>query len=232
MLLFYCPNIINGDNFLNPEESRHCIKVLRKNTGDQIEITDGIGNFYIAILTEVNHRKCFYKILSSYPSKPKDYSIHIAIAPTKNTDRIEWFVEKSVEIGISKITFIQTAFSERKTINMDRIMRKAISAMKQSMRSYLPEFSRITKFTTFIDSVDEAGQKFIAHLDNEQTEHLQEVVMPESDKLIIIGPEGGFTNEEISLAKNKHFKPVKIGDHRLRTETAGIVACTMLNNII
>lgn len=231
MQLFFCPNILNGDFYLNPEESRHCAKVLRKKGREQIDISDGAGNFYHAELTIVNHKKCYFKILSSKATKPPKYSIHIAIAPTKNIDRIEWFIEKSVEIGISKISFIQTAYSERISINMDRIKKKAISAMKQSMRFYLPEISSIKKLPIFLDSIGNDYQKFVAHLEDSQTPNLEKMVTPKSDVLILIGPEGGFTNEEISLAIEKKFKLAKIGNYRLRTETAGIVVCTILNSI-
>lgn len=231
MQLFYCSNIAKGENFLNPEESRHCAKVLRKISGDQIDITDGFGKFYQASLTDVNHKKCLFDILSSNETEPNNHSIHIAIAPTKNTDRIEWFIEKSVEIGIDKISFIQTIHSERKTINIERIKRKAVSAMKQSMRSYLPEISIMTKLPSFMNSINDNGQKFIAHLENDRTPHLRQIVTSGSDVTILIGPEGGFEGDEISMAIDQQFKVVKIGNYRLRTETAGIAACTILNNI-
>ncbi|MCK5277718.1 MAG: 16S rRNA (uracil(1498)-N(3))-methyltransferase, partial [Cyclobacteriaceae bacterium] len=169
MQLFYCPWINKGDDFLDIEESRHCVKVLRKKTGDLINITDGLGNFYQAELADLNSKKCFFKILSSKSVKKNNYSIHIAIAPTKNSDRIEWFVEKAVEIGVDKISLIQTSYSERKTINLDRIKKKAISAMKQSVRAFLPELATMEKLSIFFNSAAE-DQKFIAHLEDETTE--------------------------------------------------------------
>ncbi|MCK5469194.1 MAG: 16S rRNA (uracil(1498)-N(3))-methyltransferase [Cyclobacteriaceae bacterium] len=230
MQLFYCPGINNGDDFLDIEESRHCVKVLRKKTGDLINITDGLGNFYQAELADLNSKKCFFKILSSKSVKKNNYSIHIAIAPTKNSDRIEWFIEKAVEIGVDKISLIQTSYSERKTINLDRIKKKAISAMKQSVRAFLPELATMEKLSIFFNSAAE-DQKFIAHLEDETTESLEHLVTPGTSYLILIGPEGGFSDEEISMAKSNQIKIVKIGNHRLRTETAGIVACSILNNI-
>jgi len=230
MQLFYCPGIDKGDDFLDREESRHCVKVLRKKTGDLIHITDGKGVFYQAQLTELNPRKCLFKVLSSESSKKNNYNIHIAIAPTKHSDRIEWFVEKAVEIGVDKISFIQTSYSERKTINLDRIRKKAVSAMKQSVRSFLPELESMEKLSFFLNS-EMGSHKYIAHLEGETTESLEHLANPGNCYLILVGPEGGFSDEEISMVKNKQFKVVKIGDHRLRTETAGIVACTILNNI-
>ena len=230
MQLFYCPWINKGDDFLDIEESRHCVKVLRKKTGDLINITDGLGNFYQAELADLNSKKCFFKILSSKSVKKNNYSIHIAIAPTKNSDRIEWFIEKAVEIGVDKISLIQTSYSERKTINPDRIKKKAVSAMKQSVRAFLPELATMEKLNNFINSQIE-DQKFIAHLESETTEYLEHLANPGNGYLILIGPEGGFSDEEISMAKSNQFKVVKMGDYRLRTETAGIVACAIFNNI-
>jgi 16S rRNA (uracil1498-N3)-methyltransferase len=230
MQLFYCPGINKGDDFLDVEESLHCVKVLRRKTGDLINITDGLGNYYQAQLTDLNPKCCFFKVVSSKPEKKKNYTLHIAIAPTKNSDRIEWFIEKVVEIGVDKISFIQTSYSERKTINLDRIKKKAVSAMKQSVRAFLPELAKMEKLNNFFSSVTE-DQKFIAHLEDETTEYLKNLVNPGNNYLILIGPEGGFSDEEILMAKRKQFQVVKIGDYRLRTETAGIVACTILNNI-
>jgi len=230
MQLFYCPDLKKGDNFLDPEESRHCIKVLRKKAGDLIQITDGIGHLCEARLKELNPKKCSFEIHSTIFSQKPGFSIHIAIALTKNTDRIEWFVEKTVEIGIDKISFIHTEYSERTRINLERMRKKAISAMKQSMRTHLPIISDVEKLDNFLATAKE-DQKFLAHLENQQTKILKNMASPGKSYLILIGPEGGFSPEEISLITQKEFLMVKIGDYRLRTETAGIVACTLLNDI-
>jgi 16S rRNA (uracil1498-N3)-methyltransferase len=230
MQLFYCPQINEGLDFLGTEESRHCVKVLRKKTGDVIHLTDGSGKFYEAQLTDLNQKKCTFKILSSTTENKNSFFIHIAIAPTKNSDRIEWFIEKAVEIGVDKISFLKTSFSERKSINLERIQKKAVSAMKQSVRARLPEFVGIEKLSIFLNSNTE-DQRFIAHLEGESTPNLRQLAFPGKNYLILIGPEGGFSDEEIVMIKEKQFKVAKIGDYRLRTETAGIVACTILNNI-
>ncbi len=230
MQLFYCPEIVEGQDYLDEEESRHCAIVLRKKAGDLIHITDGAGHLYTAQLTGLNPKKCPF-ILSEKEKKEKpSYFIQIAIAPTKNTDRIEWFVEKAVEIGIDKISFIRTAFSERKSINIERIRKKAISAMKQSIRVYLPEFEEIKELDAFLN-IRLDNQKFIAHLENIETPYLSERAWPNGNYTILIGPEGGFTQNELDLIRSNQFELVKIGNHRLRTETAGVVACTILNDI-
>lgn len=230
MQLFYCPEINENTGFLDLEESHHCVKVLRKKAGDLIHLTDGLGKFYEAQLIDLNPKKCAFNILSSTSENKKNYSIHIAIAPTKNADRIEWFIEKAVEIGVEKISFIQTTYTERKNINLGRIQKKAVSAMKQSVRATLPEIAPIEKFDAFLSSNAE-DQKFIAHLESDSTPSLDHLASPKKSYLILIGPEGGFSDEEIFLTKEKQFKIAKIGNYRLRTETAGIVACTMLNSI-
>ena len=230
MQLFYCPGLHGGDDFLNGEESLHCAKVLRKKTGDLIDITDGFGNFYKAQLSDLNPKKCFFKVLSSQSIPDNNYFIHIAIAPTKSSDRIEWFIEKAVEIGIDKISFIQTSHSERKSINLERVKKKAISAMKQSVRAFLPELVQMVDLNKLLTSGIE-DQKFIAHLESPTTEYLENAANPGKSYLLLIGPEGGFSDDELSKAKENQFSVVKIGDYRLRTETAGIVGCTTLNQI-
>ena len=230
MQLFYCPEILQGNTFLNPEESRHCVKVLRKNTGDYINITDGSGHMFECILDEINQKKCTFHINSQSTIQKPVFSVHIAISPTKNSDRIEWFVEKSVEIGIQKISFIQTSFSERKNINTERIQKKVISAMKQSGRTFMPEIFSMTSLSSFLNSV-EADQKFVAHLEDSKTEHLINLAKPNKNYLVIIGPEGGFSDLEINILKDKDYIIAKIGDYRLRTETAGVAVCAILNDI-
>ena len=230
MQLFYCPNIQDGQFFLNLEESRHCVRVLRKNVGDHIQITDGLGNIYEAELGDLNPKKCGFKLVSSRTTKKPDFSIHVAIAPTKNIDRIEWFVEKATEIGVNEISFIQTLFSERQSIKLDRIRKKAISAMKQSQRAFLPNFHEIIKLNPFISSVADS-EKYIAHLEDDTTSHLLDLAKPGKNYVILIGPEGGFSEDEVIMIKNSGYQVVKLGNARLRTETAGVVACSIFNDL-
>ncbi len=230
MQLFYCPEINDGVHSLGIEESRHCIRVLRKKEGDEIDITDGRGKIFKVELTDLSPKKCQFNILSYQTIKKEPFSVHIAFTPTKNADRTEWFIEKAVEIGINKITFIQTSYSERNKVNMERLRKKAISAMKQSVRAYLPEITGVEKLNEICGSNVE-DQKFIAHLDPASPGHLKDLAKKNSPYLILIGPEGGFSPEEIILAKSHGFLPVKLGEHRLRTETAGVVACSILNTL-
>lgn len=229
MNLFYLPEIANGHTHLDAEESRHVVKVLRKVTGDELAITDGKGFFYEARITNADAKKCSFEIVSKKEFPKKNYFIRIAIAPTKNADRMEWFVEKAVEIGIDKITFFQSKTSERKTINLERIEKIAISAMKQSQQAWLPIISGIGSFKELLK--EKADQKFIAYVDAANPEHLKNVAKPKGDYLILIGPEGDFSQDELKLALENKFQKVSLGTNRLRTETAGLVACQLLNFI-
>ena len=228
MQLFYQPDIIKGDHFLDAEESRHCTKVLRKREGDEINIVDGKGGSYKAVISDANHRKCSFTIKEAINQEQKNYSIHIAIAPTKNADRIEWFVEKAIEIGIDTITFIECEHSERGKVNLARLSKKAVSAMKQSLKSFLPDINSLQSFKSFTESVI-ADQKFIAYVDYSLPQHLKDAVQQKKDYVIVIGPEGDFSKAEIDLAYKNGFKAVSLGKSRLRTETAGLVACHIFN---
>ena len=227
MNLFYLPGIANGQTHLDAEESRHVVKVLRKVTGDELAITDGKGSFYQARITNADSKKCSFEIISKKELPKKNYFIHLAIAPTKNADRMEWFVEKAVEIGIDKITFFQSKTSERKTINLERIEKIAISAMKQSQQAWLPAVSGIISFNELMK--EKADQKFIAYVDAANPHHLKNVAKPKGDYLLLVGPEGDFSSEELQLALENKFQKVSLGTNRLRTETAGVVACHILN---
>lgn len=227
MNLSYLPEIANGHTHLDAEESRHVIKVLRKVTGDELAITDGKGFFYQARIANADAKKCSFEIVSKKELPKKNYFIHIAIAPTKNADRMEWFVEKAVEIGIDKITFFQSKTSERKTINLERVEKIAISAMKQSQQVWLPIISGIVSFKELLK--EKADQKFIAYVDPANPYHLKNVAKPIGDYLVLIGPEGDFSSEELHLALENKFQKVSLGTKRLRTETAGLVACQILN---
>jgi 16S rRNA (uracil1498-N3)-methyltransferase len=224
--LFYLPEITSGHLYLDAEESRHVIKVLRKVPGDELTVTDGKGAFYEVRITTSDPKKCEFEIIGKKEIPEKSHFTHIAIAPTKNADRMEWFVEKSVEIGIDRITFFQSKNSERKTVNLDRVQKIAISAMKQSQQARLPAISGVISFLEAIK--EKADQKFIAYVDFENPMHLKNVAKPNSSYLVLIGPEGDFSKEEIDLSLKNNFEKVSLGPNRLRTETAGVVACHLL----
>lgn len=229
MRLFYCPNI-EKTKCLTEEESRHAIKVLRLNIGDEIEILDGKGRSFIGKIQDGNSNKTAIKLISSIEHKPSFYELEIVIAPTKNIDRIEWFIEKAIEIGIQKITLIQTKRTERKKVRLDRLHKISISAMKQSKTYFLPEISKLISFDDFVKTSFE-GQRFIAHCIEDDKKHLKDALKKSINYQIMIGPEGDFTLEEIQLALDNGFTPVTFGKNRLRTETAAIFSCSVVNLI-
>ena len=229
MNLFYAPEITGDTHTLNREESKHIIRVLRKGIGDHIHFTDGKGYFYECKIDDANPNACRVKIENrSEDSVNRDFYLQIAIAPTKNITRLEWFLEKSTEIGIDKITPLLCSHSERTIIKPDRLAKVLISAMKQSLKSRLPVLDEPTTFKDFIKQAFE-GDKFIAYIDNEVTTELSEVCTAKKNTLVLIGPEGDFSPEEVELAKKNGFLPVSLGPSRLRTETAGVVACHTIN---
>jgi 16S rRNA (uracil1498-N3)-methyltransferase len=228
--LFYAPDV--ADNSVLPEdESKHCTQVLRLKSGGKILITDGRGFLYEAVLTDIKSRNCKVEITNQYLQLPFFFEkIHIAIAPTKNIERTEWFVEKSVETGISEITFLRCRRSERKEVNLSRIHKIAVSAMKQSQKAILPKINGTVDFTGFV-SGDLAGIKMIAHCGVGERRHIKKVYREHSDAVVLIGPEGDFSPEEIELAADRGFIPVSLGDARLRTETAGLTSCLAIHII-
>ncbi|NQU35758.1 MAG: 16S rRNA (uracil(1498)-N(3))-methyltransferase [Bacteroidetes bacterium] len=225
MNLFYSPNIVEPVTTLSEEESKHIIRVLRKTVGDIVFFTDGKGYNYKCIIVDANSKKCVIEITEKTIGKDKrDTILQIAIAPTKNITRYEWFLEKSTEIGIDIITPIICYHSERKEIKVDRLNKVITSAMKQSLKSYHPKLNNKQRYNDFIKQ-DFDGYKYIAYIDDEVTNELFEQYIPGNNALILIGPEGDFSKEEFNLAKQNGFVPIRLGKSRLRTETAGIVAC-------
>ena len=227
MQLFYIQNP-ESEIILSAEESKHATKVLRKKEGDILNFTDGKGIFYTAEITVADARKCRLKIVSTeQKAKQHNYHLHIAIAPTKNMDRFEWFLEKATEIGIDEITPIICSRSERKVIKTERGNRILLSAMKQSLKYHLPKLNEAISLTDFLKSnVD--GAKYIAHCEKSDKLELRKE-NAEEKTLILIGPEGDFSSTEIEMALKNQFKAVSLGTSRLRTETAGIVAVTTIN---
>jgi 16S rRNA (uracil1498-N3)-methyltransferase len=231
MQLFYLPEIIEGSRQLSEEESTHCVRVLRMKEKDHIQIVDGQGGFYSAEITKADPKKCLFEIKESIKDfGRKDYRVHIAISPTKSADRTEWFLEKAVEIGVDEVSFIRTEHSERKHLNTERLKKIAISAMKQSVKAYLPGIHELKTFKEFIGNNIES-QKFVAHLEAGEKKHLKNAASTKGNYCILIGPEGDFSPAEIELAIKNKFIPVTLGSSRLRTETAGIAACHVLNLI-
>lgn len=226
---FYQPAIANGIHHLNEDESRHAVKVLRMKAGDQLHITDGLGSFYHATISEADPRKCTFSILEKKSVLARKFSIAIALAPTKNIDRIEWFVEKAVELGIDQIHFMLCQNSERKTVNMERIEKIAISAMKQSGQAWLPTCTGIKPFQQILTI--SADQRFICFVDQLNPDQLNSLATVGKEYLVLIGPEGDFRDEELKQAMDHGFKKVSLGHNRLRTETAALAACHTLNLI-
>lgn len=223
MQLFYQPGVPQGVNHRDPEESKHCIKVLRKKLNDPIDIVDGKGTFYKALITETNPRKTPFSIVGQRAEDLKNYSIHLAVAPTKRLERIEWLVEKATELGVDRISFIQCRNSERHRLRLERLQRKAISAMKQSIKATLPRMDELVSFVDFFDSIDPEANKLLAHL-SETARPLLTVAMPGASYCVLVGPEGDFSKEEIAMAADHGFQTMHLGNSRLRTETAALAA--------
>lgn len=230
MQLFYAPDI-ESTNTLPEGESQHCVKVLRLAKGDRINITDGKGKLFDAEIYNPHPKHCEISILNYVEFSPTwGCKIEIAIAPTKNIDRIEWFTEKCVEMGIDSIIPINCRYSERKEIKTDRIEKVIVSAMKQSLKYTKPSLSEMIKFNDFVKQPFN-GDKFIAHCHDGEKQLLKDAYNKGNNCLILIGPEGDFSEEEVALAISNGFRPISLGDSRLRTETAGIVACNTIHII-
>lgn len=224
MALFYAPDITDSWE-LPEEEAAHSIRVLRLSVGSEIEITDGKGHFYKAEISSITGKHCYVQAKETI-EQPKGWQgrMHIAIAPTKNIDRIEWMVEKAVEIGLDEITFLNCRFSERKVVKTDRIERIVVSAMKQSLKPYKTLVNELVDFKKFIARPVE-GAKYIAHCYEGEKLLLKDVLQAGENATVLIGPEGDFSPEEVELAIKAGYRPVSLGNSRLRTETAGLVAC-------
>ena len=226
MQLFYNPEITKDTTQITFDkiESKHIVRVLRKKERDILHITNGFGFLFEAKITIASDKKCMAEIIFvEEKPKPWPYYLHIAIAPTKNNDRIEWFLEKATEIGIDEITPIICSNSERRYIKLDRFEKIIQAAMKQSLKFTLPKINEPVKFTDFINQ-DFDGTICIAHCEDQQKNTLKSVVNPSEKTTILIGPEGDFSSAEIKKSLDKKFIPISLGESRLRTETAGLVA--------
>ena len=230
MLLFYAPDMADRPQ-LPEAEAQHCLKVLRMQAGDIVHVTDGKGNLYKAALLKTHPKHCLLDVLETIPQAPAwKGQITVALAPAKSMERTEWFAEKATETGIDAIAFLNCRFSERKEIKTERINKILVSAMKQSLKVRLPQLQEMTGFQKFIAQNFE-GQKFIAHCHSGQKSLLSKIYRPGENALVLIGPEGDFSEEEVELAVKQGFTPVSLGKSRLRTETAALAACQTIHII-
>jgi len=228
MQLFYNSSLVKSSTEIvfDKEESRHITKVLRKTEGDILTITNGKGLWVTSKILLANVKQCVASVISSEKKAPLPYTLHMVVSPTKLNDRYEWFLEKATEIGVTQITPIICDHSERRVIKQERYEKVLQSAMKQSLSSYLPILNPVTTFNKFIGNLDDKlVEKYIAHCGDGSKYHLKSEVKAKQDVLILIGPEGDFSQTEIELATTNGFRPITLGNTRLRTETAAIVAC-------
>lgn len=232
MIRFYSPDLTETGH-LPEDESVHCSRVLRLKSGAEIDTVDGDGNAYHCCILDSNPKGVSLEILS-VTSEPKCWkgSLTLAVAPTKNADRMEWLVEKAVEMGVDEIVLLKCDHSERKVMKLDRLHRIIVSAMKQSLKATLPEICPMTPFKRFVEQMAGVPQKFIAHCDSASERRLlSREYRPGADCVVAIGPEGDFSPEEIDMALEAGFIPVSLGEARLRTETAALLACHTLHTV-
>ncbi|MDR0982949.1 MAG: 16S rRNA (uracil(1498)-N(3))-methyltransferase [Culturomica sp.] len=230
--VFYTPSLNGDEHVLSPEESKHCIRSLRLQTGDAVVLTDGNGGIYEGKIKYADPKGCVIsdfkvcKKLTYFGWHP--FYLHLAVAPTKSPDRMEWLAEKCTEIGVDEITFFTSEHSERKQIKTERLQRIMVAAMKQSQKAYLPTLKTDVSIEDIIRMPFD-GRKFIAHCHEGEKKRLDEVYTEGENALILIGPEGDFSEKEVATAVSAGFIPITLGNSRLRTETAGIVACHSIN---
>ncbi len=227
MQLFYDSDLGNDAKkvFFSKDESRHILKVLRKRVHDILHITNGLGVIFEAKLTTVTPKQCIAEIQKTEKQAALPYRLHIVVAPTKMNDRYEWFLEKATEIGVTDITPVICEHSERRHIKPERFERIIQSAMKQSLKAWMPKLHPVVSFREFLDNECDWDVKCIAHCGTSEKRSLKQLAQPRQSVCILIGPEGDFSSEEINEAIKKQFQPIHLGKSRLRTETAAIVAC-------
>lgn len=229
MNLFYAPDIIHPYYQLSEEESKHLIRVFRYRIGDEVFFTDGAGFVYTCKIIDDSPKHCKVEVLNKAVGQDKrSFVLQMGVAPTKNISRFEWYLEKATEIGIDVIIPFVSFHSERKEIKSDRLNRVVTAAVKQSLKSFHPQLHKMMKFKELIKLPFE-GQKFIAFIDDHVTMELSKAYQSGNNAFILIGPEGDFSHEEVEMAKQHGFVPVKLGPSRLRTETAAVVACHTIN---
>ncbi|OON69388.1 16S rRNA (uracil(1498)-N(3))-methyltransferase [Hymenobacter sp. CRA2] len=221
---FYAPDLAGPTYTLPEDESKHAVRVLRLQPGDAVELVDGRGGLYQAEVADDNPKRCQLRITAEQRVERRLYFVHVAVAPTKNLDRMEWLVEKATEIGIDRLSFLRAARSERRELKLDRLERIAVSALKQSGQAWLPQLDELTDYAAFVRTIEPATT-FIAHLAEGERTSLPQVAAAGAGCCILIGPEGDFTPDEIELALARGIRPVTLGQTRLRTETAALAAC-------
>lgn len=232
MQLFFQSNIERPIFDLDSDESKHLTRVLRKKAGDHVTVTNGQGEIFECLIIEANPKKTSLRILETRQVEEDDYHIHLAIAPTKSPDRMEWMVEKITEIGVHEITLLHTKNSERSFLKTERLEKKILSACKQSLKFRIPKLNPVIELQEFFEKNNTQGvQKYIAYVDENHDHHLFDVAKPKGDYLILIGPEGDFDPSEISEAFDFNYLPVSLGKARLRTETAGLAAVQMIQTL-
>lgn len=232
MQVFYAPNCQLGFFPLQEEESKHVVRVLRMQKGDPVFVIDGKGKLFEGIIFEPHLKHCILQLTKVTDNfEQRNYRLHIAISPLKSVDRFEWFVEKAIEIGIDEITPLQCSRTEKKNVNTERLNRIAESAMKQSLKAFHPVINEMKSFEKFILAQSSDLKKGIAYCDDGKKEFIGSVFKKNEQALILIGPEGDFTPTEVELALKNNFIGLSLGDSRLRTETAGIVACHSISFI-
>lgn len=228
MHVFYTPDIDTCDE-LPDDEAGHCLRVLRLNVGDEVMLTDGRGAMRRAVIASTAGKRCRVEVTEVIPQPPLwTGHLHVAVAPTKNIDRMEWLAEKVTEIGIDELTFLDCRYSERRIVKLERMEKVIVSAMKQSLKARKPLVNGMTAFARFMER-DFGGQKFICHCYEGEKTLLRDVLVPGEDALVLVGPEGDFSREEVELAESKGFRAVSLGRSRLRTETAALVAVHLMN---
>ncbi len=229
MLRFYSTHISENTIVLDDNDSRHAIKVLRLTQGSELEIVDGFGNIYTSEIDTPNYKKCICKIVKVRKEQPLPYTLHIAVAPTKNIDRFEWFLEKATELGITEITPVLCSNSERKNIKVERLDRILISAMKQSLKATKPKLNPMTTIKDVLSKqVD--GLKLMAYCEAGKKKRFSELNTSIKKITVFIGPEGDFTPKEIAFGKENGFIPLSLGSSRLRTETAALFSVASVYN--
>jgi len=231
MSIFYAPDIAGDTYILNEEESRHAQKVLRLEVGDVVTLTDGKGHLMKARIASFTGKKCLLHVLETIAqAKNRSFHLHLAVAPTKNLNRFEWFLEKVTEIGVDSITPIISEHSERRVLKKERLQKIIVAAMKQSQQAFCPELNDLISVGDFLNfQFATDAQKLVAHCIDSAKTDISEVSHPHENWVILIGPEGDFSIKEVQMAQNAGFAPISLGSSRLRTETAAVVACHSVN---